>query len=50
MPSPTKIKVDNTEIVNSDEIIEQFNNYFVEIGHLIAQGVSSTDKPDFKSF
>ena len=47
---PTKIKVDNTEIANPDEIAELFNNYFVEIGHLIAKSVSTTETPDFKSF
>ena len=47
---PTKIKVDNTAIANLDEIAELFNNYFVEIGHLIAKSVSTTETPDFKSF
>ena len=41
---------DNTEIANPDEIAELFNNYFVEIGHLIAKNVSTTETSDFKSF
>ena len=49
-PPPTKIKVDNTQIANPDEIAEPFNNYFVEIGHLIVKSVSTTENPEFKSF
>ena len=47
---PAKIKVDNIEIANPNEIEELFNNYFAEIGHLIAKSVSTTETPDFKSF
>ena len=49
-PPPTRIKVDNTEIANPDEIAEHFNSYFVEIGYLIAKSVSTTENPDFKCF
>ena len=46
----TKMKVGNTEVDERDEITEHFNNYFVEIGHLIAKSVSFSEKTDFKSF
>ena len=32
--------ISNTENVNPNEIIEQCDNYFVEIGHLIVKSVS----------
>ena len=47
----TKIKVGNSEVDERDEITEHFNNYFVEIGHLIAaKSDSSSEKTDFKFF
>ena len=47
---PKIIKVDSDEIDNPERISEQFNNYFVEIGHLIAKSISTTDKLNFHSF
>ena len=44
------MKVDSDEIDNPERISEQFNNYFVEISHLIAKSISTTDKLNFHSF
>ena len=48
--SSSPAKINNIAIANLDEIAEHFNNYFVEIGHLITKSISTTKNLDFNNF
>ena len=34
---PTKIRINNKDIENVDDILEEFNNHFINISHIVSK-------------
>ena len=49
-PSPLKLIKDGKALENHEEISEEFNNYFSEIGLTIANFANPTESNDFKTY